>query len=200
MKVTDKQLIKAYQETGSSHKVAVLFNISRRESAERLKNLGVLRTKSKTKMSDAAKQRIKQRNPNYKHGEYVRRPRDFKIVELKPIRNAVFQRDKHTCQYCHVRGGHLKAHHILPYWVKQEAFLDIDNIITVCNSCHFIQAHNKNWACFDINLVNDLLLTRYDLDRERLSEMAFLAKRKDAIVRSSDINETEERVEYSNTL
>lgn len=130
----------------------------------------------KNKLSDVAKKRIKERNPNYKNGKYIRRPRDYKIAEFKPIRNFVFNRDKFTCFYCKIRGGHLHAHHILPYWVKPEAFLDEKNLITVCTVCHFNNAHMSNWQTFDVNLVSEELILKYSLDRERLSDLAVLKK------------------------
>lgn len=132
-------------------------------------------------LSDVAKKRTKERNPNYKDGKYIRRPRDYKIAEFKPIRNFVFNRDKFTCSYCKTKGGHLHAHHILPYWVKPEAFLDEKNLITVCTVCHFKNAHSSNWQTFDINLVSEELIIKYSLDRERLSDLAVL-KKTDAIV------------------
>lgn len=126
----------------------------------------------KLKISNIAKLRTKERNPNYKNGQYLRRPRDFKLSEFKPIRNYVFNRDKYTCFYCKTVGGHLHAHHIIPYWVKPEAFLDQDNLITVCTNCHFTKAHKNNWSYFDAELVSDSLLVKYSLYRERLNELA----------------------------
>lgn len=128
--------------------------------------------KTKNKLSEYAKKRTKERNPNYKDGKNIRRPRDFKSHEFTPLRNYAFNRDKHTCNYCKKMGGHLHAHHIIPYWVKADAFLDVDNLITVCKDCHFIKAHKGNWILFDSNLVTNILLDRYSLDRERLNELA----------------------------
>lgn len=134
--------------------------------------------------------RIGKLNPNYKHGKYKRKPRDFKIHEFVPLRNFAFNRDKYTCHYCKVKGGHLHAHHILPYWVCNSAYLDIENLITVCSKCHFDKAHKGNWMNFDFSLITETLKKRYDLQRERLNELA--AKLAEAIVRPSDISETEE--------
>jgi hypothetical protein len=127
---------------------------------------------TKEKLSQHAKKRTGERNPNYKDGKYLRRPRDYKIHELAPLRNFTFNRDKYTCQYCGQKGGHLHAHHIVPYWVCPEAFLDTDNLTTVCTSCHFSKAHNGNWAKFDLTLIQDALILKYSLNRERLNELA----------------------------
>jgi 5-methylcytosine-specific restriction endonuclease McrA len=135
----------------------------------------------KADLSVLAKQRTKKRNSNYKDGKTIRRPRDFKIAEFAPIRNRVFNRDNHTCYYCRVKGGYLHAHHILPYWIVPEAFLDDKNLITVCKSCHFIEAHKSNWCNFDTTPVTDFLLSKYSLNRERLNELTAFFKA-DAIV------------------
>jgi 5-methylcytosine-specific restriction endonuclease McrA len=131
---------------------------------------------SKAKIGHSSKERTGKRNPNYKDGKYIRRPRDYKIAEFTRIRKDVFNRDSHTCQLCSTKGGHLHAHHKLPYWVKPEAFLDKDNLITVCAKCHFEKAHQSNWAAFDMTLVEDSLILKYSLDRERLNEMAVTKK------------------------
>jgi hypothetical protein len=127
---------------------------------------------SKIKIGLKSKERTGKRNPNYKHGKYIRRPRDFKIHQFAPVRNRVFNRDEYTCYYCKKRGGHLHAHHILPYWVKPEAFLDADNLVTVCTKCHFKKAHKSNWCRFDTELVSDSLLKKYSFNRERLNDLA----------------------------
>jgi len=127
---------------------------------------------AKKKISEATKKRTEKRNPNYKHGKSIRRPRDYKYVELRRLRNQIFNRDNHTCIYCETKGGHIHAHHILPFWVKPEAFTDLDNLVTVCSKCHFEKAHLKNWHHFDVTLVTDELSERYSIHAERLNEMA----------------------------
>lgn len=146
----------------------------------------------KQKLSDSAKTRTGKRNPNYKDGEYQRRPRDHKIAEFTRLRNFVFNRDDYTCKYCEGIGGHLHAHHKIPYWVKPEAFLDVDNLATVCTKCHFDKAHKGNWSKFDASLIDQRLIKRYSLDCERLNDLAENKNISDAIVRPADIHETAE--------
>jgi len=126
----------------------------------------------KNKLSEKAKTRQGKLNPNYKHGKNLRRPRDFKQAEFTKIRNAVFNRDNHTCKFSGIRGGHLHAHHLLPYWVCTEAFLDIDNLITVSRDEHFSNCHKQNWQSFNVEIIPDSLLEKYNLCRERLNELA----------------------------
>jgi hypothetical protein len=149
---------------------------------------------NKKKHSEYMKSKLGKLNPNYKHGKYIRRPRDFKIAEFKPIRNFVFNRDNYTCQLTGQRGGHLHAHHLLPYWVCPEAFFDAENIITVSTEAHFKICHNGDWAKFNADLISDKLLHKYSINRERLNELAGLYNKSEAIVRPSAINKTEEIV------
>jgi predicted transcriptional regulator len=126
----------------------------------------------KDKLSKIAKDRQGKLNPNYRHGKNIRRPRDFKTGEFTPIRKFIFNRDNYTCVISGQKGGHLHAHHLLPFWVMPEAFLDVDNLITVSTSCHFKICHNENWQSFNVDLIPDSLLEKYSLHRERLNELA----------------------------
>lgn len=150
-----------------------LSEIAKKRTGEKNPFYGKKHTKeSKEKIGSHTKTRVGERNPNYKNGKYQRRPRDFKIAEFTRLRNFVFNRDEYTCKYCELIGGHLHAHHKIPYWVSNEAFLDIDNLVTVCTKCHFEKAHNNDWSKFDVELIDDRLLKRYNLDRERLNDLA----------------------------
>lgn len=153
---------------------------------------------TKKKLSEAAKKRTGDRNPNYRQGDYQRRPRDFEISKFKPIRNFVFNRDDYTCKYCKCMGGHMHAHHKIPYWVKKEAFFDPNNLITVCTECHFKMAHKGNWHQFDVSIIEDYLLEKYLLCRERLNELA--GNIPDAIVRTPTIDEIGESCRNSKTV
>lgn len=133
-------------------------------------------TKEKLKISSSS--RIGELNPNYRHGKNLRRPRDFKNADFQKLRNVVFNRDKFTCQITGIKGGHLHAHHRIPYWVCPEAFLDIDNIVTVSTKTHFTICHNGSWGSFNVDLISDELILKYNLNRDRLNELASLFKRR----------------------
>lgn len=52
-------------------------------------------------------------------------------------RKQVYERDNYTCQCCGDNKGHnLNAHHIKPYKLYKESRFDVENGITLCESCH----------------------------------------------------------------
>lgn len=51
-------------------------------------------------------------------------------------RKSVFIRDEYKCQYCGQAGGKLNAHHIKRFVDYPAGRLDLDNGITLCESCH----------------------------------------------------------------
>jgi hypothetical protein len=132
----------------------------------------------KERLKKSSSSRLGKLNPNYKHGKNLRRPRDFKNADFQKLRNVVFNRDKFTCQITGIKGGRLHAHHLIPYWVCPEAFFDIENIITVSTETHFKICHNGSWGSFNVDLITDSLVTKYNLDRDRLNEMASYFKRR----------------------
>lgn len=200
-----QEIIIEYRNNLSVIKTAAKFGLGKNNTRKFLKEKGVLlslseyaklRTGTKNtffgkKHSDANKkrqseymsQKLGKNNPNYRHGNYLRRPRDFKIAVFKPIRSFVFNRDKFTCVITGKMGGQLHAHHVIPYWVCPEAFLDTDNIITVSTAVHFSVCHKGDWAKFNADLVSDKLLQKYLISRERLNELADFHNKSEAIVR-----------------
>ena len=68
--------------------------------------------------------------------------RDVNSYQYKEWRTSVYKRDLYTCQACGCVGVRLNAHHIIR-WVDDESKrYDIDNGVTLCESCHKI-AHKK---------------------------------------------------------
>jgi hypothetical protein len=138
----------------------------------------VFSEETRKKIGLKTKERVGQRNPNYKHGKYVRRPRDYKIHEFTKVRNFVFNRDGYKCVLTG-KTGNLHAHHLIPYWVKPEAFLDSDNLITVSTEVHFNLCHKNDWTKFNVDIIPDSLIVKYSLNRERLNELASFKYKKD---------------------
>lgn len=73
-------------------------------------------------------------------------PEDKRIrrtIEYKKWRKAVFQRDNYTCLICGEVGGELNAHHIKSFKKYPELRLEVNNGITLCISCHYLN-HSKS--------------------------------------------------------
>lgn len=60
--------------------------------------------------------------------------------------NAVLSRDKATCQKCGAQGIELHAHHIKSFKDHPELRFDLDNGMTLCFRCHWLEhtASNEN--------------------------------------------------------
>lgn len=57
-------------------------------------------------------------------------------VDYRLWREAVFQRDDYTCQFCSQHGGDMQADHIKPFAYFPELRFAIDNGRTLCKACH----------------------------------------------------------------
>jgi len=66
---------------------------------------------------------------------------ETKSNEWKNWRKQVFERDDYTCQICGKRGVELHPHHIKKRSEYPELKYDVNNGITLCNSCH-AKVHN----------------------------------------------------------
>lgn len=64
-----------------------------------------------------------------------------KRIRTLGLATKVFIRDDYTCQLCNIRGCALQAHHIIPVNVDDTIATDINNMITLCVSCHKLKAH-----------------------------------------------------------
>ena len=72
-------------------------------------------------------------NPNLTDEE---RKNGRNCPENREWKKAIFDRDNDTCQKCLVRGGELEAHHILPWALFPELRFEVENGITLCETCH----------------------------------------------------------------
>lgn len=68
-------------------------------------------------------------NSNYKGSQIVRDD-----VIRKRLRRAARKRDKETCRMCGAKSN-LEVHHIIPFILIEEKG-GLDNLITLCHSCH----------------------------------------------------------------
>lgn len=76
-------------------------------------------------------------NPQWKGSSDNKRQKWHSRYEYKEWRIAVFARDSYTCQMCgKPSNGDIQAHHIWPWADFTELRFDVDNGITLCESCH----------------------------------------------------------------
>ena len=94
------------------------------------------------------------RHWNWKGGITTQNQIDRNSIEYKNWRNSIFVRDDYTCVICDTRGVDIHAHHVLPWAINETHRYNVDNGITVCETCHslihkYIRIHNK----ININLI-----------------------------------------------
>lgn len=75
-------------------------------------------------------------NRNWKGGVTPIQEKIRKSLKYVTWRKDVFERDKYTCSNCGKVGGELNAHHIKKFYKHKELRFDINNGITLCESCH----------------------------------------------------------------
>ena len=73
-------------------------------------------------------------NPNLT--EKDREKRDMQNGEIRKWTKQVYERDNYTCKCCSHKGGKLNAHHLNSWNIYKETRFDINNGITLCESCH----------------------------------------------------------------
>ncbi len=82
-------------------------------------------------------------HPQYKHGKTKLHKLLWNRVEYKEWRKAIYERDNYTCQFCgDDKGGNLEAHHKKSFKDFPELRYDVDNGITLCQTCHR-EVHRK---------------------------------------------------------
>lgn len=87
-------------------------------------------------------------NPELNDGERITKR---KYPEYIAWRTSVFERDGYTCQVCLDKsGGNLIAHHINGYHWDKGGRTDINNGITLCDSCH--KEFHSMYGYKDVNL------------------------------------------------
>lgn len=84
-------------------------------------------------------------NPNYRDGSSPERQRLYSSGEGRAILRAVYARDGYRCTRCGApkQGPKtLHAHHVKPWSTHPELRFDLENLVTLCRTCHH-DAHRK---------------------------------------------------------
>lgn len=87
------------------------------------------------------------RSPNWKGGITPERQRICGSELWKSIIRTVYARDDYKCRRCgngRTRTNKLHAHHLKTWAEHPDSRLDLENLITVCNTCHQWIHSNKN--------------------------------------------------------
>jgi hypothetical protein len=69
--------------------------------------------------------------------------RKYVLEKWINLAKQVYSRDNYTCQLCRKRGGLIHAHHIISWVENEKLAFDINNLITLCPSCHIKVHRNK---------------------------------------------------------
>jgi 5-methylcytosine-specific restriction endonuclease McrA len=80
------------------------------------------------------------------------RKRDVNV--LKVLSRQTFERDNFICQCCNKTKTVLNAHHILPFHKYKDLRYDINNLITLCKSCH-VSYHSKYKKDINLKTLNE---------------------------------------------
>lgn len=167
--ISIEEIVRIYKDTKSTYRTSELTNISRYKLMKILKAENAL-----LDQSEAASIRNK---------GYVARLAEQLKTEIKEVnRDVVYSSSKwsslkalvkkhrnNKCEECGV-SENLEVHHILPLALYPDAFFDVHNMRLFCEACHFKVGHHSDWRNINLTLVTDLLIEKYQIDRERLSE------------------------------
>ena len=115
------------------------MSLSRKEGLKK----GTIKNPMKgKKWSNSMREKLSGKNSyNWKGGISSLNKRLRTSIRFKEWRERVFKRDNYTCQKCHIKGGILHPHHIVPLAeclamnFKEMIFMLI-NGLTLCKSCH----------------------------------------------------------------
>lgn len=51
--------------------------------------------------------------------------------------------------------NNIQVHHIVPFNVDKSKELDINNVMSLCKTCHFVFGHLNNYNYYNVNVVVD---------------------------------------------
>lgn len=83
----------------------------------------------------------------------------FKYYHIvKPLHDAIKERDRHECVICSSRNN-LHAHHIFRKSQYKDRITDPNNLVTLCEFCHLYTAHGGNTNTVNLDVARDLLVS-----------------------------------------
>ena len=136
-KIQKEFVLKLYIRGHSQLELVSLFGISSGTISRWVKKAGISRLPSQ-----ANKGKYGSKSHSWKGGRTAQRLTEYSSEEYKNWRLAIFKRDNFTCVSCGQAGGMIHAHHILPYGEYKILRTNIQNGVTLCESCH-CRIHGK---------------------------------------------------------
>ena len=173
LKEHDSEIIRRYESGESCRDIARSFGSYDSSISYRLKINGIKKrsisaaTKGKPK-SLAHRKKVSEaringniprgpEHPNWKGGVSDGWSKLKCSDEYKKWREAVYERDNYTCQWCgDSRGHNLNAHHIKHRSTHSELTCSVNNGITLCKRCHRA-LHSFTWSL--LKILGELLET-----------------------------------------
>jgi hypothetical protein len=95
------------------------------------------------KQKEAARKMCGELHPMWNGGTSRAYQTGYYSNDYKKWRLSVFTRDSFTCQCCKKVGVYLTAHHIKSFAHYPELRFDIDNGVTLCETCHGLTDNYK---------------------------------------------------------
>jgi len=100
--------------------------------------------------------RLKQRENHASYTFPTNRHRFLYYTFVKPVHDYIKKRDNNECVLCGKQTD-LHIHHILRKSQYPEYLVEPNNLVCMCSSCHFLDAHNGDTNKINIELSFDLL-------------------------------------------
>lgn len=66
------------------------------------------------------------------------------------------------CQMC-MTDNNLQVHHIFPWSLYPDLRYDLENLVTLCQPCHFRFGHDRDWQAYNPDITNLVVKSRNSL-------------------------------------
>ena len=70
--------------------------------------------------------------------------------QWRKTRNLYFE-DHPVCEMCGIDKD-VQVHHVKPWHLNPDLRYDLDNLISLCQPCHFRFGHGRNWKAYNANV------------------------------------------------
>ena len=168
--IIDKEAIRKLGLSNKGIKRSLETRAKMKISAKKRQDKLWLNSEYRKKMSLAHKGKfIGKNHPNWKGGITPKIIQRCNSLWWKELRKLIYQRDNWTCQICNKKCySDLQCHHIIPE--SKEGNNKIENLITLCRSCHIKQERNGFWKAQSRHLIGTIDLIHKEM-RENIKKI-----------------------------